>query len=612
MSGRRDFALVSGLLLLVTLICGAQGPISARGQPVDTVAVLSPGEGPLEEVGRLHDESVREAFGLVGGNLTMNVQEQDHVLRFLFRSTGTGTDSTTCVQRAESAVAEGAIALLGPVSSDCAGRLLAEGLDVPIISSLATARELRNRSKWFFRTINDDRERLETFVDIARDRGIGVDSSIAIYNSSDYGTGLHSHLISDDVAVDLDSAHTFRWDDVVAESEHGGIDLTAQFRESMAHHHAIKNVFVLGSDSRRTDVVGALDEMFRSIGEAPNFILVGSESPDALPAGTWLIGESRVGTSQNIIGELDTKDLSDDLYIPTLDAGMALKRAIRTVLRAAPGNALSPARFRNDLREELANNRFPSSERGRSVEFQDGHIKEAPTTPVHRIAVERHLRRVNPVSQESWVEVNVIEEPTGHMEGPVVVDLIPHGPDLANERVALQVTRLGQSPIHVQDVRLEDPGTRVSFSPSFFRTRMFPTSFSIGTSETPIAERKAVGPFGWPRSYPLAALLAVIGALLYARYTRRRDDEKAEQLDLWSWRTYVERCAAGLVIAFIVIHVGPLLESGPLSQIPIPQFGSSWWVNAGLSGLLGGWLGLSPLVGLAASVVGLVAPLFES
>ncbi len=612
MFGRRQFVLACRVFVLLAL-WGGLASLSVRAQPVDTVAVLSPGEGPLEEVGQRHDESVRAALGLMDGNLTVSVPDHDHILRVLFHSTGTGTDSTACVQRARSAVAEGAIAILGPVSSDCAGRLLSEEMEVPIISSLATARDLRNRSRWFFRTINDDKERLKTFVDVAKDRDIGVDSSIAIYRSTDYGRGLHRHLIADDVEVGLDSAHTFRWEDVVMEGQHEAIDLAPQFRNWVARHdHAIRSVFVLGSDSRRADVVAALDEMFQTVGEDPNFVLVGSEAAGALPAGTWLIGESRVGTTQNIISELETRDLSQDLFIPTLDAGIALKRAIRTVLHDSSEAPPSPSWLRNALREELATNRFPSSERGRSVEFQEGHIRSAPTTPVHRVEIERHLRRVNPVGRESWVEVNVVKEPTGHLEGPVVVEVVPHGQELVDQRVDLQVAGLGQSPIQVEEVTLNRYGKRVSFSPSFFRSSMFPSSFSVGTSETPIAERKAVGPFGWPWSYPLAALAAVIGALLYARYNRQRGNEEAEDPEPWSWRTYGERCLAGLAIAFLIIHVGPLLDSGLLSQIPIPQFGSSWWVNASLSGLLGGWLGLSPIVSLVATVIGAVTPLFES
>lgn len=619
MSGRRRFLPACRLFVLLVL-WGGLIPLSPRAQPVDTIAVLSPGEGPLEEVGQRHDESVRKAFGLTNGTLTMRVQDHDHILRVLFHSTGTGTDSTACVQRARNAVDDGALAILGPVSSDCAGRLLDEELEVPIISSLATARDLRGRSKWFFRTINDDKERLQTFVGIARDRGIGIDSSIAIYRSSDYGRGLHSHLIADDSEVGLDSTHTFRWEDVIVEGPHEAIDLVPPFRGWVSgHDHAIKNVFVLGSDRRRADVVAALDEMFQDVGEAPNFVLVGSEAADALPAGTWVIGESRVGTSQNIISELERRELSQELFIPTLDAGIALKRAIRNALHDRSGDSLSRSRVRSSLREELANGRFPSSERGRSVEFQEGHIRSAPTTPVHRVEVERHLQRVNPVGRESWVEVNVVKEPIGHLEGPVVVELIPHGPELVDQRVDLQVTGLGPSPIQVEEVTLNRHGKRVSFSPSFFRASTFPSSFSVGTSGTPIAERKTVGPFGWPWSYPLAALAAVIGALLYARYSRQRDGEEAEgdgeeaePPAPWTWRTYAERCLAGLAIAFLIIHVGPLLDSGLLSQIPIPQFGSSWWINASLSGLLGGWLGLSPIVSLVASVIGAVTPLFES
>jgi hypothetical protein len=76
--------------------------------------------------------------------------------------------------------------------------------------------------------------------------------------------------------------------------------------------------------------------------------------------------------------------------------------------------------------------------------------------------------------------------------------------------------------------------------------------------------------------------------------------------------TVAERCLSGLAIAFLIIHIAPLLEGEPvLSQIPIPQFGSSIWFNAFASGLLGGWLGLSPIMSLATAVVGTLTPLFH-
>jgi hypothetical protein len=67
------------------------------------------------------------------------------------------------------------------------------------------------------------------------------------------------------------------------------------------------------------------------------------------------------------------------------------------------------------------------------------------------------------------------------------------------------------------------------------------------------------------------------------------------------------------LIAFLVIHVAPLLEDEPvLSQIPIPQFGASQWVNAVLAGLMGGWMGLNPIIALVASIIGALGSVFQT
>lgn len=619
MNGQRFLSLACCLFILTVLSHGARAQDSSNTQPSadkeHKIAVLSPNEVPLREVGRLHEKSVTKALGLDAEN---RINVQDHTLQFLFESTTPGTDSTTCGKRAKHAVEEDSvIAILGPVTSDCTARVLSQDLKVPVLSSLSTATDLSEKNDPFFRTIANDKLRLQTFVDIADDRGIEVDSSIAIYRkSSEYGRGLRGHL--PDVIPQIDwSTHAFRWDEVIEDIHHGEVVLSDSFRQEMDHHHTIKTVFVLGSSRQREPLVQKLDDTFRDLKGDPDFVLVGSADLGELPADTWLIGEAEVGTSPNLIMSIKEQNLSEDLFISTFDASIALVEAIRNALRQSGSDTATLTKLRQKLRDELANNRLPSSELHRKVDFRNGEIQDPPKTPIYRISVQRRIDNVNPDEQKSWVGISVTDRPRDHLEGPMTVELIPHGEELdpeeelIGEQVKLHIEKNGEE-LWQKEVALKSPSTRVTFTPSLFQQSWFPRTFSIGTDKTPIKEHATVDELGWPISYPIAAVLALIGALLYARYQRQREDEteRVKSRTVW-W--YVDRCFAGLIIAFLVIHMGPLLETaGPLSQIPIPQFGSSWWVNAVTSGLLGGWLGLSPIVGLVASVIAALTPLFQS
>lgn len=603
-----------------------------------TVAVLRPSEGPLREVGDLHAESVRRVFGLGSGNATVI---RGHDVTFLVESTGNPVADTLhekCAETARRAVEEeGAVAVLGPVSSGCTRRVLSLGLDVPVLSSLSTSRSLGEGDEWFFRTIPHDRRRLETFIDTARARGLPIHSSIAIHERSEYGEGLLTHLR--ELVPSVDTAHTFRWDSVFGPPGHE-VEVTESFRCEMAAHHTIGTVFVLASSESMVDHVRALEEMFGALGEGaacegashhaeahaeeshpaendPAFVLVGSTEPaNSLPDGSWLVVEAQVATSPNLVSELRAEELPGDLYVSSLDAALALRDALDDVFRG-PRELTTPDSVRLALRERLRQNTFASAERGRSFEFVDGEISPTPRVPIRRVSVveERRVESVNPEMPIPWVEVRVRgDRPGGHLEGPIVVDLVPQGEGMVNETVTLQVHGVADEPVSVEEVELSRSGATVSFTPSFFAGNWFPASFQIGTDRTPEQERARIEDLGWPVSYAVALLSALVGAVLYLRYRSPDDAEAGEEGKRKRRRTwsFAERCIAGLLIAFLIIHIGPLLQGEPgLSQIPIPQFGSSRWLNAFASGLLGGWLGLNPILGLASSLVGGFAALFQ-
>lgn len=607
MNVRRLLSL-TGLALVAALVaaCGQDG-----GEY--TVAVLSPSEGPLQSVGRYHDESVRKAFGLQGGDLVTGLR--GHSLHIRFFGTGNPVvDRSGCAEAGERAKQAGAIAIVGPVASGCARHLLSQGLGIPIISSLSTAPNLGDDSEWFFRTIAHDRARLQTFVDSARRWNVGVDRSVAIYRSSTYGRGLYSHL---EDLVSLGHGHSYRWDQVFEERAHGKLVPVDDFRREVRHYdHVHENVFVLGSSGRMDTAVHQLDALFEETGSDPNFVIVGSTRfMQSFPQDTtWVIGEAKVNTSRNLVTAVTEHTPSGNHYISTFDAGLAVEHALADVLPAGGSGHPSAAEVRRELRTELEQDNFPSSERGRHIEFEDGETEYPPPTPIYRVANERLVENTNASPRESWVEVRVAEEPGGQLAGPVVVELVPHGQDLVGRRVELQARGIGDRPVEVEEVELEENGTTVSFVPARLGGHWFPRTFRLTTSESP-AEGARIDGMGWPVTYLLAVLAALTGALLY-KYRRRRDQQVDDGAGTVSWSLwwFVRRCVAGVAIAFLVVHLGPIIETlqPPLSKIPVPEFGPSTWVNSFISGLLGGWLGLDPILALLGAVVGSVVPLFQA
>jgi ABC-type branched-subunit amino acid transport system substrate-binding protein len=669
------FAAWLSLAAVVPPLVGAQPQHRPTdGVPVYTVAVLSPSEGPLRGVGRSHEGSVKAALlpddAPIEG--TLMVRNEDHVLRLLFLSSVDPTaDPATCVAQAQRAVQEeDAVALLGPVTSGCTKRILAANLQVPVLSSLATARYLGEETRWFFRTIAHDQVRLQTFVDTARAHAVNVDHSIVIHQESVYGLGLLDHLRG--LVRSLDADHTYTWRQAIVDTTHT-VATTDGFREAMrAHHHAIDNVFVLGSSSRIVEVIDALDALFEDdlIEGDPSFVLVGStRNADRLPVDTWLIGEAQVKTSDNLVQKIrwkiEDQPRAGDFYVSTLDASLALATAVERVVQRTRTAPLPPAQMRVQLQTVLDQEHFPSSERGRFVGFASGETQAPPSFPIYRVSADPYLEHVNPDRVRPWVEIRVVDAPRGHLEGPVVLELIPHGP-LQSARAAtappvvdLQVVGLDDDPITVRQVALGQSAQTVSFVPSFFAADWFPSTLTITTSETP-EERVEIDGIRWPVSYLLALLSAAFGGLLYTRYRTIQPSARAVPVETsrpalaatsteadvddapppvaeaspvaeappvseepasrggppkrpWTLWTYLERCAAGFLIAFLVIHVAPLLEDEPvLSQIPIPQFGASQWVNAVLAGLMGGWMGLNPIIALVASIIGALGSVFQT
>jgi len=632
------------LALPVTAEAQDPDPTGDSGPAEHTVAVLRPGDGPLRTVGEDHAESVEHVFRLGSGNST---SINGHAVTFLVESTGNPlADSLhgACADAARRAAARGAVAIVGPVSSGCTRRVLELGLEIPVLSPLSTSSTLGGNDDWFFRTIPHDRRRLETFVDTA-EAEFRIRSAVAIHEASEYGEGLLEHLR--DLVPSVDPAHTFRWDSVFGAVAHQ-VEIRRSFRCRMEGHHALGAVFLLGSSDRMVEHVTALEELFDSLNGSstcgdetlavadhheeshagqdhpegehdPAFVLVGSPArPQEMPDGTWIIAESQVGSSPNLASEFRTESVSEDLYVSSLDAAVALRSALDEVLRpdAEPEGVDG---VRAAVRDVLDRNTFASAERDRSFQFVDGEISPTPRIPIRRVEVveERRVVSVNAEPELSWVEVRVRgERPGGHLEGPIVVELIPHGEIGGDETVAVQVYGVGDDPVTVDEVGLGATGATVSFTPSFFPGSWFPSSFRIGTDRTPEQERVPVEGLGWPASYLVALLSALGAAFLYLRYRSPAEPEGEETEEgggrrrrTWS---FAERCVAGLVIAFVIIHVAPLLEGEPgLSQIPIPRFGSSTWLNAFASGLLGGWLGLNPILALASGLVGAFSGIFS-
>ena len=593
----------------------------APPQPTDDpeihLAVLSPGGNPvLDRIGELHDASARAAIQLEGALLSGD----ESMSRLTLHHLRGGPDPSTCQQSARRAVETfGAVALLGPVTSGCTRAVLRADLDVPVVTSLSTASRLDTvGGEWLFRTIAHDRRRISTYVRTVRPRddGTRIEGGFALYENSVYGRGLRNHVIEQ---ASIEEDHTHRWDRIIDHeaSRHGEIIFTEEFRRMLTQHgHQIPTVFVLGT-GRAAAITRAVADVLDPTGQSPNFVLVGSSDAEELPDRTHIIGEPRVGTSENLLSGIDRTLISESHYVSTLDAGLVVRQAIGRVLAT---DTVEPDRaaFRKALRRELSEGSFESSERYRTIQFDGGEVRDPPRTPIFELSLHRVQTTMNPDETKPWVEIRIVSQPAHHLEGPLVAELIPHGAELAGTQVTLSALRpSGETVPLVEQVALQREGTLVSFVPSFW-TNPFPGSLRLTTNLTPPGESVRTAEFGWPFSYPLAAAFALVGAVLFTRYRARNEgDPRSSWWKAGKVRSYGERCVAGLVIAFLILHVGPLLDppqiesASLLSKIPIPRFHSSWWMNAALSGLLGGWVGLKVIVGFVAGLIGSIAPLFQ-
>lgn len=595
------------------------------------IAVLSPSGNPvLDRVGDDHVASADAVLGMENGRIEAGGRE--YVLR-VHHLRGIPSESG-CRRRARRAVEElGAVAILGPVTSGCTRAVLSASGEVPVITSLATATELDTAETGrLFRTIAHDRRRLSRYVRVIRRRPESPDISggVALYENSVYGRGLREHV---QVQAQIESDHTYRWDAVVDEaaSTHDEIVFTESFRAEMrTHGHEIPTVFVLGAD-RATAIVRALSGLFASVAGDPSFVLVGSTGGAELPNRTRVVGEPRASESTDLVSRLARELPLERLYVSTLDAGLVVRQALVRVLgsegaggsssAAGPGT-IDGAELRRNLGEVLAEGSFHSSERFRTIQFDGGEVSEPPTTPIYEVTVQRVRSVINAPEPTPWVEIRVVRRPDHHGEGPVVAEVIPHGEELVGQTVTLQATGSGSDPIFTSDpLVLREEGMREAFVPMSV-SDPFPERVTLRTEWTPAGETAEVRGIGWPISYLLAALFAVAAAALFTRYRSGGGDEAEEGassglVDRAAIRIYGERCAAGIVIAFVILHLEPLLDppgmeaTSLFSQLPIPRFDASWWMNAALSGLLGGWLGLKFIVGLVAGVISSLAPLFR-
>lgn len=616
------FAAVVALIIIVppALLYGQTDPSNPNTTDREIpVAVLSEdGSAVLNQIHRLHFASAQQ--GLRIGGTTLRARGQDWRLTPLDRHGS--IDSLACVQRAEDAIDGGAVVILGAVSSSCTRWILQADLRIPVISSLSTDPDLdRLGNGWFFRTIPADDKRLEAYkasVEVKDYRGI------ALYEDNHYGRGLLARM---EPEFDIDSTHQFRWDENTEDLGHQGIRIAGRLRAFIeGDHHRIETVFVLGGGGA-SERAKRLSHLMALHGHDPTFVLFidTPKLPKFLPDKTHIVTLPLIATSgrpelvaRNPNIRTDLIDYAGLLYVSTLDAARIAREAIQMVLTetsAAPGSA----EFRTELRSRLESERFRTSERGRRVGFSGdfgSEVSPPPSTPIFSTLQTDSL--INVISENKWIELDIRHQPERHGEGPVVIRLIGHGytpSELREKEVTVEATGITPDPIRVATVPLTGDTTYYSFVPSFW-THPLPSRLTLRVEDAGVISTATSEEFGWPVSYPLAGGFAIMGAILFTHY-RGRDSEEPRPSWSKTLRISGERCAAGLIIAVLILHVGPLVDppameaDSLLSYLPIPRFNSAWWMNAALSGLLGGWLGLKFIVGLVAGLISSLAPLFR-
>ncbi len=581
----------------VAVVAAIVAPAWREGRPSVVsvpIGIISPLQGPLAEVGRMHQETVKRAFRDLGGG-RFYAGDQEIVLEEHYEDDR--GDPRHCASVARRLVDDDKVALiLGPVSSDCAKGLLEADLSVPIISGQATASALTDQrapSPWFFRATMNDRQRLAHYLDVIRDRDEGgATQAVALFDDrTAYGRGL-----ADDLSRLLPGSGLLQisWEGLVSQAGSGRPSVSTENVEAVVGllPEESSHVFILGNNRRAVALARAFDQ---AAGERRfNFYLVGwspdfrdEAPPSALTAGEPYLDAvlmSRASDGPGDRGMLDLLRQDSDgrrLLVPIYEvARFVVPQALGRALREA-GSPDRPDAFRDAVAKALSEpSGFDSLTPPRRIQFRHGELLDPLRPPI--FSRRRSLEVVNRVPDSRWVRIGV-EREVGFLESPVTVRVVGHhmNDDEEVDLIFSRSTGLVRQVEHRGRVRLQRGEGTYTFDPTW------PGRFTVRAGNVPSFPTDPIVEVGFTGYYLVAATMALIGVL----FARTSSGGGAGRMI----------CAEGILAGLLAAFVTSYLRSTPLtSGFPIPSFSEMPFVNAVLSGLAGGWYG----PGLVASIFG--------
>lgn len=497
------------------------------------------------------------------------------------------------------------VAVLGPVSSGCTKNVLSADVQMPIITSLATATNVAKNSAgennpWFFRTIAHDLRRLTDYRRLTDE----TDYTVVLHDTSEYGLGLGRDLTT---ILRVPQEHIRKTHSVNVSPDESSVALDSAF---VAEMRALQDegritFFVFGSDSP-LKIIRELYKTLASFDDRdPIFVMVGASKEYLnVPPNTRVIGEPIIErNSRNIRREVENAIHDEEfgsIYTPTVDAVRVLKEAIENVLEThGRPDTLSVEAFRKEIRHALTSGKFASSEHDRDIRFLDGETNSPSAAPIYEYNLGRTL--LNRPEERSRVAVKVEDDSWNWLTEPLNVRVLPMKGDAIDERAfegrKVEIKVLNDDRVltsrNVENLSAE---TTISLYPSILSTSNFFSSsdLKIEAAFNRDAYAVKVTPLGKQVvPYLLAGLCGIVA--VWARNKRKQADDSDASPE-FTLTMAANGFASGLLIAALVLCARPWLDASSVGWNPIPRFGSSVYGNAVISGVVGGWYGFVQIV----------------
>ena len=387
------------------------------------IGVFSPLTGGLSEIGAAQKYLVKKGFQEAGNRIELKGRS----IRIDLKNIDTKSHGACCEIILKTFLKDNpkAVAIIGPVSSDCVKSMMEINPRIPIISPMASATNLtrKNNNNWFFRANITDEARLQKLLEyVDQSKEFKENTSLVVYDDeSEYGKGL------------MKDFSNIR----VVKPEIKTVEQVVVDKSKLKNLLSNKNLFLLGNAEKTLEIAklirkedsnkefGTLNIF--SVGSTPRLFEFQSER-------LITIGEVGFSKSDSVLvqQELDRIEQSANIaghtFYPTIYA--ATRHIVYDALEKAmdlQGDAkLDHEKIRNTIQKLLETESFPSPSPPFHLRFDPKHDLVAEFDyPIYQLGWS--LKRQNVASDNSrWVEVTSHDESVTFLESPVKVTVVGH------------------------------------------------------------------------------------------------------------------------------------------------------------------------------------------